>query len=65
MTLKLNKRKKEDDRGKATKVTTCLECGSPSVEWKLTLEEGIRHAYVCNECGHTGDVVLEREVPSV
>lgn len=57
MKLKV-KRPKGPGRGRTA--TTCPECGSTSIEWKMTLE-GLRHAYVCNECGYTGEVVLETE----
>lgn len=57
--MKLNV-KKGSGPEKAGKVTTCPECGSTSIEWRMTLE-GLRHAYMCNDCGYTGEVVLETE----
>ncbi|UCC93959.1 MAG: hypothetical protein JSW25_04650 [Thermoplasmata archaeon] len=48
---------------KSDKVTTCPECGSTSIEWKMTLD-GLRHAYVCNDCDYTGEVVLETDARS-
>ena len=52
--------KRKGTPGTGKRVTTCPECGSTSIEWKMTLE-GLRHAYVCSECGYTGEVVLETE----
>ncbi|UCC94112.1 MAG: hypothetical protein JSW25_05480 [Thermoplasmata archaeon] len=59
--MKLNVKSSSGPERKKRK-TQCPECGSSSIEWKMTLE-GLRHGYVCRDCGYTGEVVLETEAP--
>lgn len=57
--MKLNVLKKKGPR-RTKKVIKCPECSSTGIEWRMTLD-GLRHAYVCPDCGYTGEVVLETE----
>ncbi|NIP36243.1 MAG: hypothetical protein GWN18_14955 [Thermoplasmata archaeon] len=59
--MKLNVRK-EGKPSKPRKVTTCPECGSRAIEWKLSLDT-LRHDYVCPDCGYQGTVLLETSSP--
>ena len=50
--------RKGDAPGPERRVTQCPDCGSDRIEWKLSLE-GVRHTYVCPECGYDDPFVLE------
>ncbi len=61
MTVRLNVRRTQPPDTR-TRITRCPECGSERIEWKLSLEHGGRHSYVCPECGYDDPFVLETDV---
>jgi predicted RNA-binding Zn-ribbon protein involved in translation (DUF1610 family) len=46
---------------KAKGVTTCPDCGSAYIEWKLSMTTGIGHKYVCHDCGYIGFMIIESD----
>lgn len=57
--LKVKRTPPPDPKGRTT---LCPGCGSERIEWKLSLEKGGRHSYVCPECGYDDPFVLETDV---